>query len=103
MESIKYLKKYKTSVFDFWALSGSSLPISTDFGEVLKVASDKKVNAIIKPFRGKYYYLKTFDDIHSFDELEHRIVKSSSFVEKNNLHSQSILILINYDSSSSKL
>ena len=97
MESIKYLKKYYTCAFDFWAFTGSSLPITTDFGEVLRVAAENKANVIIRPFRGKYYYLKAFDDISAFDELEERIIKSSDQVKKYNLHSQSILTLLDYN------
>ncbi len=70
MDTIKSLNTYNTDVFNSWGIGHTTMPISTTFENVLKYAISIKAVLIVKPSRGKYWYLKGTNDNKSYNDIK---------------------------------
>ena len=58
METINSLNTYNSDVFNSWGIGADTLDSSNSFEYVLKYAINKKAHLIVKPSRGKFWYIK---------------------------------------------
>ena len=70
MESINSLLTYNTDTFNSWGLGCSTLQISNSFDDVLKYTINIKGNVIVKPSRGKFWYIKGINKNKSYEEIK---------------------------------
>ena len=83
MENLKSLKKYNTDINGSWGIGQETLPFRK---YVLNYAIEKKASIIVKPSRGKYWYIKGINN-KSYEEIEKHIQenKSSQYKDKSQL------------------
>ena len=87
MENLKSLKKYNTDINGSWGIGQETLPFEEKFINVLNYAIEKKASIIVKPSRGKYWYIKGINNNKSYEEIEKHIQenKSSQYKDKSQL------------------
>jgi len=73
MENIKSLNTYNTDIYNSWGISQITKPIATTFEEVLKEAIKIKAKLIVKPSRGKFWYIKGINNNKSYDEIKNHL------------------------------
>ena len=92
MEKISYLKKYNTDTFNSWGIGQEMISNDISFEKVFEKAIKMKAHIIVKPSRGKYWYIKGTNNKKSFREIEAHLESNL----KNNYKKKSNLWLINY-------
>ena len=70
METIKSLTIYNTDTFNSWGIGHITKPISLEFENILKCAIDMKANVIVKPSRGKFWYIKGTNNKKSYEQIK---------------------------------
>ena len=70
METIKTLNTYNTDTHNSWGIGQITKPISNSFEEVLKEAIKIKAKLIVKPYRGKFWYIKGINNNKPYDEIK---------------------------------
>ena len=93
METINSLTTYNTDVFNSWGIGAITLDISNSFEHVLKYAISKNAHLIVKPSRGKFWYIKGINKKKSYDEIKSHI--ESNVTTKYKPKSKSWLIKYN--------
>jgi len=93
MDKVTFYKKYNTDTFGSWDLTTHTLDIYTTFNNVLQFALDMQANLIIKPSRGKFWYIKKLKDNLNINNLEEHINNN----QINNFKPNSTLWLIKYN------
>ena len=73
MENIKSLNKYNTDTHNSWGIGHITKPISNSFEEVLQHAIKIKAKLIVKPSRGKFWYIKGINNNKSYDEIKNHL------------------------------
>ena len=58
MEYINSLITYNTDTFNSWGIGQTTLQSSNSIEDVLKLAINMKAYIIVKPSRGKFWYIK---------------------------------------------
>nr|QFG74426.1 MAG: hypothetical protein [Megaviridae environmental sample] len=97
MEQIKCLERYNTDTFGSWGLQTLTLDINIPFEDILKFTIDKKCHMIIKPSRGKCWYIKKcnsniHDTNYNLTNIKQHIVTN----ENNKFKPNSTIWLIDY-------
>jgi len=93
MEKIIYMKKYRTDINGSWGIGHITVDINMSFKEVLEKAIEKKAFVIVKPSRGKYWYVKGINGNKTFEEIKEHIENNL----KNDYRNKSQCWLINYE------
>jgi hypothetical protein len=93
MESINSLLTYNTDTFNSWGIGSATLESTKSFEEVFNYAIKIKCNLIVKPSRGKYWYIKGINQNKSYEEIKNHIENNL----KNGYKSNSKCWLINYN------
>ena len=93
MENLTYLQIYNTDIYGSWGIGQQTIDSNESFENVLKVAMKEKAHVIVKPSRGKYWYIKGFNKTKSFNEIESHIEMNN----RNNYKKNSTLWLINFN------
>ena len=73
MENIKTLKKYNTDTFNSWGIGCITKPRSYTFEEIIKFAVIIKAKVIVKPSRGKYWYLKGINNKKTYEDIKNHL------------------------------
>jgi hypothetical protein len=91
MDEISFFKVYHTDT-NLTGIGSLPVPITTTFENVLKIAIEKRAQIIVKPSRGKFWYIKGFINAKSFEEIHQHI----EINEQINYKNKSSLRLIKY-------
>lgn len=67
METIKTLNTYNTDIYNFWGIGHITKDKDISFEEVLKEAIKIKAKLIVKPSRGKFWYIKGINNNKSYN------------------------------------
>ena len=70
MDSIASLLTYNTDTFNSWGIGSTTLDRSYSFEYVLKFAINIKAIVIVKPSRGKFWYIKGINKNKTYDEIK---------------------------------
>ena len=70
MESINSLKTYNTDTYNSWGIGYTTLESSNSFEYVLNYAINIKAHLIVKPSRGKFWYIKGINKNKTYDEIK---------------------------------
>ena len=73
MDTIKTLSTYNTDVFNSWGMNHATKPITCTFEEVLKFAISEKAKLIVKPSRGKFWYIKGIKTTKTYTEIKNQL------------------------------
>lgn len=92
MEEITSITTYNTDTYNSWGIGHKTKPISVDFEKVLKYAIEIKANLIVKPSRGKNWYIKGINNKKSYDEIKIHLENN----KKSNYKPKSRTWLISY-------
>jgi len=84
MENIKSLNTYNTDTHNSWGIGQITKPISNSFEEVLKYAIKIKAKLIVKPSRGKFWYIKGINNNKSYDEIKSHLENNLTQEYKKN-------------------
>ena len=90
MESIKI---YNTDTFNSWGIGHITKPISWTFESVLTYAINIQAKVIVKPSRGKFWYIKGINNNKSYEDIKHHLETNVISRYKE----QSTTWLISYD------
>ena len=93
MESINSIIRFNTDVLNSWGIGQTVFQSSYSFEYVLKFAIDMKANIIVRPSRGKYWYIKGINKNKTYEEIKSHIESNLS----SNYKSNSKTWLIKYD------
>jgi len=61
---------YNTDTFGSWGIGYTTLPSSDLFEDVLQFAKNKKAYAIVKPSRGKFWYIKGINKNKTYEAIK---------------------------------
>ena len=92
MENITSLIKYNTDVNGSWGIGHYTIDITKNFDYVLNDAIGKKATIIVKPSRGKFWYIKGINNKKTYQEIKSHIESNKNNKYKENSH----LWLISY-------
>tara|TARA_B100000123_G_scaffold264650_1_gene234885 strand:- start:689 stop:970 length:282 start_codon:yes stop_codon:yes gene_type:complete len=92
MDLIKSITLYNTDIFNSWGIGQTTLNSSDTFEEVLNYAIKIKASIIVKPSRGKFWYIKGLNNNKSYDEIKNHLDNNIL----NKYKSKSKLWLIKY-------
>ena len=92
MDKITLLKKYYTDTFGSGGIGNISIPSNKTFIDVLNYAIEMEANIIVKPKKGKNWYIKGFNKKKTFFEIQTHI----EINQENMYKPQSELWLISY-------
>jgi len=95
MESINSLITYNTDTYNSWGIGHTTLESSNSFEYVLNYAINMKAHLIVKPSRGKFWYIKGINKNKTYEELKLHIEKNLNSDYKPN--SKTWLIKYNID------
>lgn len=70
METIKSFKTYNTDMSSSWGIGQTTEPIDKTFDDVLKEAIKIKATLIVKPSRGRFWYIKGINNTKSYKEIK---------------------------------
>jgi hypothetical protein len=70
METIKSLNTYNTDIFASYGIGQNTVDIDTSFEEILKYAIRIQAYIIVKPSRGKYWYIKGINRNKTYEEIK---------------------------------
>ena len=90
MENISSLLTYNTDTFNSWGIGNITIDCDYPFETVLKFAIDKKAHLIVKPSRGKYWYIKGINNKKTYQEIKSHI--ESNLISEYKPKSKSWLI-----------
>ena len=93
METINSLNTYNSDVFNSWGIGAVTLDASNSFEYVLKYAINKKAHLIVKPSRGKFWYIKGINKKKTYSEIKSHI--ENNVIAKYKPNSKSWLIKYN--------
>ena len=93
MESIKSLNTYNTDIFGSYGICQNTVDIDTAFEEILKYAISIQAYIIVKPSRGKYWYIKGINRNKTYEEIKLHI--ESNLISKYKPNSKTWLIKYN--------
>jgi hypothetical protein len=82
---------YNTDIIGSWGIGEKKIE-TENFIEALNFAFSLKANVIVKPSRGKFYYIKGTNDKKSYNQIELHIRNN----QINDYKPKSKLWLINY-------
>lgn len=83
METIKSLTIYNTDIFNSRGIGNITKPIDSDFEDILKFAISIKASMIVKPSRGKFWYIKGTNDKKSYDQIKTHLETNLNSEYKN--------------------
>jgi len=83
METIKSLTIYNTDMFNSLGIGQITKPISLEFEDILKFAISIKASMIVKPSRGKFWYIKGTNDKKSYDQIKTHLETNLNSEYKN--------------------
>ena len=66
MESINSLITYNTDTYNSWGIGQTTLESSNSFEYVLNYAINMKAHLIVKPSRGKFWYIKGIRKVYAY-------------------------------------
>lgn len=89
MEEIISLNVYNTDIFN--SKGQIKQPDTYSFEDILKLAIEKKAKIIVKPSRGKYWYIKEINSDKSYDDIKNELINNEKL--KYRVNSKSWLIL----------
>ena len=95
MESINSLITYNTDTYNSWGIGHTTLEFSNSFEYVLNYAINMKAHLIVKPSRGKFWYIKGINKNKTYEEIKLHIENNLSSDYKPN--SKPWLIKYNID------
>ena len=95
MESINSLITYNTDIYNAWGIGQTTLESSNSFEYVLNYAINIKAHLIVKPSRGKLWYIKGINKNKTYEEIKLHIENNLSSDYKPN--SKTWLIKYNID------
>jgi len=84
MESINTLNTYNTDCFNSWGIGQTRKPIIWSFENVLEYAVGIKANLIVKPSRGKFWYIKGTNNNKSYQEIKNHLESNLNSKYKEN-------------------
>jgi hypothetical protein len=85
METIKTLNTYNTDTHNSWGIGHITKDKeNSSFEEVLKYAIEIKAKLIVKPSRGKFWYIKGINNNKSYDEIKNHLEINLSQEYKKN-------------------
>lgn len=84
MESINSLITYNTDTFYSWGIGQTTLQSSNSFEYVLKFAINMNAHLIVKPSRGKFWYIKGINKNKTYEEIKLHIENNLSSKYKPN-------------------
>ena len=70
MESINSLITYNTDTYNSWGIGYITLESSNELEDVLNYAINMKAHIIVKPSRGKFWYIKGINKNKTYDEIK---------------------------------
>jgi hypothetical protein len=83
METIKSLNTYNTDTFNSWGIGHITKPVSLEFENILKCAIDIKATLIVKPSRGKFWYIKGINGNKSYEHIKTHLENNLNSGYKN--------------------
>ena len=84
MESINSLITYNTDTYNSWGIGHTTLESSNSFEYVLNYAINMKACIIVKPSRGKFWYIKGINKKKTYEEIKLHIENNLSSDYKPN-------------------
>ena len=93
MESINSLITYNTDTYNSWGIGQTTLESSNSFEYVLNYAINMKAHLIVKPSRGKFWYIKGINKNKTYEEIKLHI--ESNLTSKYKPNSKTWLIKYN--------
>lgn len=93
MESINSLIPYNTDTYNSWGIEQITLESPNSFKYVLNYAINMKAHLIVKPSRGKFWYIKGINKNKTYEEIKLHIENNLSSDYKPN--SKTLLIKYN--------
>ena len=73
MDTIETLHTYNTDLFSSWGIGHITKPISWPFENVLKYAVNIKAVVIVKPSRGKFWYIKGLNNNKKYADIKNHL------------------------------
>ena len=70
MESINSLITYNTDTYNSWGIGYTTLESSNSLEDVLNYAINMKAHIIVKPSRGKFWYIKGINKNKTYEEIK---------------------------------
>ena len=70
MESINSLITYNTDTYNSWGIGYTTLESSNSLEDVLNYAINMKAHIIVKPYRGKFWYIKGINKNKTYEEIK---------------------------------
>jgi len=70
METIMSLNTYNTDIYGTWGIGQTKKPISWTFENVLNYTIGIKANVIVKPPKGKYWYIKGINNNKTYEDIK---------------------------------
>ncbi len=70
METIMSLNTYNTDTYNSWGIGQTTKSISWTFENVLKYTIGIKANVIVKPSKGKYWYIKGINNNKTYEDIK---------------------------------
>ena len=95
MEYINSLITYNTDTYNSWGIGHTTLEASNSFEYVLNFAINMKAYLIVKPSRGKFWYIKGINKNKTYEEIKLHI--ESNLTAKYKPNSKIWLIKYNMD------
>ena len=70
METINSLITYNTDTYNSWGIGYTTLESSNSLEDVLNYAINMKAHIIVKPSRGKFWYIKGINKNKTYEEIK---------------------------------
>ena len=92
MENLRTLIRYNTDTYGSWDIGQEILPSTMSLVDVLTYATYKQAIVIVKPSRGKYWYIKGINGNRSYNDVKAHVECNVN----NKYHEKSTLWLLSY-------
>ena len=67
------LNTYNTDTYNSWGIGHTTKPISWTFENVLNYTIGIKANVIVKPSKGKYWYIKGINNNKTYEDIKNHL------------------------------
>ena len=92
MDKLKSFINFQTDINGSWGIGQTTKPITLSFQKALDYAISKKAYALVKPSRGKFWYIKGINNNKSYNEIKEHIENNLN----NNYKPKSNIWLLEY-------
>ena len=81
MDKLKSFINFQTDINGSWGIGQTTKPITLSFQKALDYAISKKAYALVKPSRGKFWYIKGINNNKSYNEDCNNLINRIEGVE----------------------